>query len=113
MERKSPQRPKDPINLERARDRLTKNHARQGMQRFRKALCDPARLQIVQALSVGRLCVNDLAMAIDRAPAATSQHLRILRDLDIVDGEREGTTVYYSLKRDAGAQLEGLLDQMA
>jgi len=67
------------------------------MDRLRKVLCDPARLEIVQALSAGELCVNDLALAINRAPAATSQHLRVLRDAGIVSARRRGRAVIYSL----------------
>ncbi|MFI5268196.1 MAG: ArsR/SmtB family transcription factor, partial [Chloroflexota bacterium] len=113
MEQDSSIRPKDPIKLQRARVQLTRNHARLGMARLRKALCDPARLQIIEALSSGALCVNDLALAIDRAPAATSQHLRVLRDLELVSGARRGTAIYYSLKPGAATQLEGVLSSLA
>jgi ArsR family transcriptional regulator len=82
------------------------------MDRLRKVLCDPARLEIVQALSAGELCVNDLALAINRAPAATSQHLRVLRALDVVDSVRQGTSVYYHLKQKAGTELEGVLNSL-
>jgi DNA-binding transcriptional ArsR family regulator len=83
------------------------------MSRLRKALCDPARLQIIEALTAGDLCVNDLALAIQRAPAATSQHLRVLRELDLVDSSRKATTVYYSLKSGAATQLQAVLNSLA
>jgi DNA-binding transcriptional ArsR family regulator len=105
--------PKDPIKLERARGRLSRDHAQMGMARLRKALCDPARLQIIEALSAGALCVNDIALAINRAPPATSQHLRVLRDLDLVAGARRGTMIYYSLKPGAATQLEKVLSSLA
>ncbi|HLH24292.1 MAG TPA: metalloregulator ArsR/SmtB family transcription factor [Chloroflexota bacterium] len=66
----------------------------------RATLCEPVRLKIVQALSTGALSVSDLAVAIESARPATSQHLRVLRDLGIVAGERRGTTVYYRLCAD-------------
>ncbi|HLY64370.1 MAG TPA: metalloregulator ArsR/SmtB family transcription factor [Chloroflexota bacterium] len=83
------------------------------MARLRKALCDPARLEIIEALSVTDLCVNDVALAINRAPAATSQHLRVLRDLQLVDTRRRGTTIYYRLHPGAATQLESVLDCLA
>jgi ArsR family transcriptional regulator len=113
MKRNLALQPRDPVNLERARRRLTGASANRAMQRLRKALCDPARLQIVEALTTAELCVSDLALAIDRAPAATSQHLRVLRDLDFVDSARKGTTVYYRLKSSASAQLNGVLNSLA
>ena len=110
---RSPLQPKDPINLNRARERLANRNAQAGMQRLGKALCDPARLEILQALSASPLTVNDLALAIGRAPAATSQHLRVLRELDLVEGARHGTSIHYSLKRGMAAELESILDRLA
>lgn len=83
------------------------------MGRLRKAICDPARMDIMRALAAGQLCVNDLALAINRAPAATSQHLRVLRDLDLVRRERRGTTMYYSLNRDQAAPLQRVFNSLA
>ena len=59
-----------------------------------------ARLKIIQALSEGALSVGDLAVAVESARPATSQHLRVLRDLGLVEGERCGTTIYYRLCTD-------------
>lgn len=83
------------------------------MGRLRKAICDPVRLEIIRALGSGRLCVNDLAIAIKRAPAATSQHLRVLRDLELVNRERHGTTIYYSLNKGTTAPLQRVFQALA
>ncbi|MBV8085522.1 MAG: winged helix-turn-helix transcriptional regulator [Chloroflexi bacterium] len=105
---------KDPVKLERARTRLARHTVQNGMARLRKALCDPARLQIIEALTTGDICVGDLALAISRAPAATSQHLRVLRDLGLVEPHRRGTTIYYGLQEnDATKQLEAVLTTLA
>src|SRR5687767_10813633 len=77
----------DPEQVARARERI-----------HRRAVCEPARMRIVQALSEGPLSVNDLASVIDRTPTATSQHLRILRELGLVEGERRGTVVRYRMR---------------
>jgi ArsR family transcriptional regulator, arsenate/arsenite/antimonite-responsive transcriptional repressor len=70
------------------------------LQLVRATLCEPARLKIIQALSAGALSVGDLAVAVEGARPATSQHLRVLRDLGVVEGERRGTAVYYRLCAD-------------
>ena len=88
---------KDPLQVSRARRRVTPAAAKASIRRLQKVVCDPARLSILQALKTGSLCVNDLALVIERAPAATSQHLRILREVGVVDGVRRGTTIYYRL----------------
>jgi DNA-binding transcriptional ArsR family regulator len=105
--------PRDPIKLQQVRERLSRDSAQAGMDRLRKAICDPARLKIIEALHVGELSVNDIALAIDRAPAATSQHLKVLRDLDLVRGVRRGTSVYYQLKQGTATQLGRVLDSLA
>jgi ArsR family transcriptional regulator len=61
------------------------------------ALGEPTRLRIVHALSVGELCVGDLAAVLGMAVPAVSQHLRVLRDLRIVRNRRVGKMVYYAL----------------
>jgi DNA-binding transcriptional ArsR family regulator len=88
---------RDPSQVARARRRIAPLSAEGAIARIQKVLCDPARLRIVEALTVGPLCVDDLAATIDRAPAATSQHLRVLRDVGLVEGIRQGTMVQYRL----------------
>jgi ArsR family transcriptional regulator len=79
------------------------------MQALRKVLCDPARLLIIEALAEEELCVGDLSLAIERAPAATSQHLRVLRELELVASRRRGTSVYYRLTPAAAERLQAVL----
>ena len=113
MQHSTTQHPKDPIRLERARESLAQDKVRNGMRKLRKALCDPVRLEIIRALTAGPLCVNDLSIAIKRAPAATSQHLRVLRDLDLVDRERRGTTIYYRLSPTQAGRLQSVFNSLS
>lgn len=55
-----------------------------------RALGDPTRSKMVYALSLGELCVSDLAQALGASLSATSHQLRTLRDLDIVHVRRDG-----------------------
>jgi ArsR family transcriptional regulator len=73
---------------------------RERLDLVRATLCEPTRLKIVRALSAGALSVGDLAVAVESARPATSQHLRVLRELGVVQGERRGTTVYDRLCAD-------------
>ncbi len=96
--------------VQQARRRLTGGAALAGIERLQKAICDRARLQIVQALTVGPLSVKDLAVVIDRPPAATSQHLRVLREVGLVEGRRRGGSIYYGLRAEpAGNHLRAVL----
>lgn len=93
-----------PSPIERARRQLPSRPVQAQIERLQKAICEPARLQIFQALSAGPLSVEEIAAVIGRAPAATSQHLRVLRDLGIVERARRGTRVYYRLAQTPAAQ---------
>jgi ArsR family transcriptional regulator len=62
-----------------------------------KALGDPTRSKLVYALSLGELCVSDLAIALGASLSATSHQLRILRDLEIVRVRRAGKSQLYAL----------------
>ena len=55
-----------------------------------KALSDPTRLRLVQMLSEhqGALCVNALAHQLQVSQSAVSQHLRVLRQIGLVQGDR-------------------------
>ena len=73
-----------------------------------KALSDPTRLRLVKLLSEcspgacngGALCVNVLASKLGVSQSAVSQHLRVLRQVGLVRGVRQGYFVHYSLDRD-------------
>jgi len=84
-----------------------------GLNRIQQVLCEPARLRIVAALDGAELTVSELASVIGRRVPATSQHLRLLRDLKIVEGERLGTTVRYRLRSgDATDQIRAVLSAL-
>jgi DNA-binding transcriptional ArsR family regulator len=71
------------------------------LSRMFRALGDPTRSKMVYALSLGELCVSDLAGALGATLSATSHQLRILRDLEIVHVRRAGKSQLYSLNEAA------------
>ncbi len=89
-------RPIDPDGVERARRAVIQ--LRPHVVGVLRALCEPRRFQIVQALRAGELPVRDLAAVIGHAEPATSQHLRVLRQVDLVAQRREHRVVYYRLQ---------------
>ena len=70
-----------------------------------KALGDPTRLRIVQALSLEELCVCDISALMDVSISAISHQLRLLRNLKLVKFRKEGKMVYYSLDDDHVKEL--------
>jgi ArsR family transcriptional regulator, lead/cadmium/zinc/bismuth-responsive transcriptional repressor len=63
-------------------------------------LADPTRLRLVAALSVGELCVCDLAAATGINRTRVSHQLRILREGQLVRSRRDGRVIFYSLDDD-------------
>lgn len=65
-------------------------------ERF-KALADPARLRILNALRPGELAVSELVEVTELSQANVSKHLAILHALGFVQRRKEGLFVYYAL----------------
>jgi ArsR family transcriptional regulator len=62
-----------------------------------RALADPNRLRIVDMLSCQSLCVRDLQAALGVSQPFISRHLAYLRRAGVVQAQREGTRMVYSL----------------
>ncbi len=65
--------------------------------RLCKAIADPKRLLILDALRHGARAVGDIAEELGLSQPNTSQHLAILRERNVVTTSRAGNTIYYSL----------------
>jgi DNA-binding transcriptional ArsR family regulator len=72
----------------------------QQVARIFKVLSSQTRVCILQLLKQRPLCVGALAARLEVSSAAVSQHLRILRDADLVVPDRRGSYVHYRLNRD-------------
>ncbi|HSD82350.1 MAG TPA: metalloregulator ArsR/SmtB family transcription factor [Anaerolineae bacterium] len=60
-------------------------------------LAHPMRLQILELLRHGEVCVCDMQAALGRRQAYISQHLMALREAGLVTCRKEGLRVYYQL----------------
>lgn len=65
--------------------------------RISKVFSVNTRVQIVDLLKNESLCVNALAKKLNISPAAISQHLRILRDAEIVTADKHGYFIHYKV----------------
>jgi len=72
--------------------------------RIFKVLSVNTRVQMIELLKRQSLCVNALARSLEITPAAVSQHLRILRDADIVTADKKGYFVHYRLNEETLAE---------
>jgi ArsR family transcriptional regulator len=62
-----------------------------------QALADPKRILILYALHERPRNVTELTELYDFAQPTVSRHLRFLRERNLVNTEREGNTITYSL----------------
>jgi ArsR family transcriptional regulator len=79
------------------------------------ALADPTRLRLLKLLcsqhEPDALCVNALVGLLGVSQSAISQHLRVLKSVGLVQGERRGYHVHYSVDPDALKRYQGLVSE--
>ena len=74
------------------------------LARIFKVLSVDTRVRMIELLKHRQLCVNALARNLDITPAAVSQHLRVLRDSDIVIADKQGYFVHYRVNPETLAE---------
>ena len=80
--------------------------------RIFKVVSVETRVRIVQLLKDRALCVNALAKMLNITPAAVSQHLRVLRNTEIVTAEKRGYYVHYCLNKETLKKWKSLADTL-
>ena len=78
-----------------------------------KALADPIRLQVIEALGGGERCVCELTEALGLAQSKLSFHLKVLKEAGLLADRQSGRWVYYTLQPKALEQLRGWLAELA
>ena len=78
------------------KSKVTPRH--EARARVFKALGHPTRLFIVETLANGEYCVCGLQKLIGSDLSTVSKHLAKLREAGIVDVERQGNQIFYSLR---------------
>jgi ArsR family transcriptional regulator len=64
-----------------------------------KALSNPSRYRIIKLLYEKPMTAGELKKEIKKTKSATSQHLRLLKNLDILKYYMKGNEVIYELKK--------------
>jgi DNA-binding transcriptional ArsR family regulator len=79
-----------------------------------KALSDPTRLTLTEALREGEeLCVCDLSWIVGRSQNLVSHHLGMLRSRGLVRSRKDGKMVMYSLTEQGFSLLSAVLGDTA
>ncbi len=74
------------------------------------ALAHPARVQIVRLLLARQSCVcGEIVAEMPLAQSTVSQHLKILKDSGLIQGEIDGPRVCYCINKTAMKKLKTLI----
>jgi ArsR family transcriptional regulator len=76
-----------------------------------RALGDPTRREIVRALRAGPLTAGEIGRRFPMTAASVSHHLAVLKEAGLVQAERDGRTIVYTLDATVFQEfLQELLD---
>ena len=80
---------------------------------YAKALAHPARIAIIEYLLKNQTCIcGDLVDELPLAQATVSQHLKELKQVGILKGEVEGTSVCYCLNEQVWNEVKKALNNL-
>ena len=80
---------------------MPKNSVLQQMANFFSIFSDETRLKILSALSISKMCVNDISTSLSLNQTTVSHQLRFLKSAGIVRCNRQGKIVFYALTNEA------------
>ena len=77
-----------------------------------KALADQNRLKLVACLKNGEVCVCDFVDVLGISQPAVSQHLRKLKEADILAERKVGTWKHYRLLEPLSPVVQSVVDEL-
>ena len=80
-----------------------------------KALGDPTRLKIIRILASGMekdLCVTELAKVLGIKQPAASQHIKVLKNVGILEPIRNGQRVQYTVNSDEMVKIKERMNEL-
>ena len=85
---------------------------RKDVTRIFRALSVEKRLEIVRLLAEQTLCVGALSHRLGISAGAVSQHLRVLKDAGLVEPDRRGYFIHYSLAPGAADHCRAVMQSL-
>src|SRR5438445_11153973 len=79
-----------------------------------KALADPTRLTMVASLWKAKepICICDFTAGLELSQPTISHHMAKLKEIGLVEAEKQGIWVYYRLRTDLAPAAKQLLAQL-
>ena len=89
---------------------LTRDEVR--LAKMLKALGNPVRFRIMQYLSEKQMCITgEIVEFTTLAQSTVSQHLKVLREAGLIEGEVEGPAMCYCVSLEGVQFLKGQVDK--
>jgi ArsR family transcriptional regulator, arsenate/arsenite/antimonite-responsive transcriptional repressor len=67
------------------------------LNRVYRALADPTRRRVLELLREGDMTAGELAEHFDVAKPTLSKHFAVLKEADLIHGQKNGTSITYTL----------------
>lgn len=77
-----------------------------------KALADPTRRKILELLKKKDMNAGEIAAEFNMTKPSISNHLSILKQADLVDAEKNGQNIVYSLKTSVLEDMLSLISNL-
>lgn len=97
--------PIDAHAVEIAHQRLIPARQEREARAIIESISNVTRIKIIRALAETPLAAGDLARVVNRTAPATSQHIRVLREIGAIESTRSGNVVRYRLTKGPSAQI--------
>lgn len=89
-----------------------KEQVYQELSRITHAISNPKRMELIDILSQKGFSVDELSKEISMSVASTSQHLQILKSAKLVDTQRQGNFIIYSITDDSVLKLVSAVKEL-
>jgi rhodanese-related sulfurtransferase/DNA-binding transcriptional ArsR family regulator len=89
-----------------------KEQVYQELSRVTHAISNPKRMELIDVLSQKSYSVEELSKEIAMSIASTSQHLQVLKSAKLVDTQRQGNFIIYSITDDSVLRLVSAVKEL-
>ncbi len=100
-------------NLDDLLNKLPSYEQAEELTNILSVLSDPTRLRILWFLCHTKECVNDISEAVNMSAPAVSHHLKLLKQVKIIESKKDGKEMHYTLADNEFARLiHKMIDNM-
>ncbi len=89
-----------------------KEQVYQELSRVTHAISNPKRMELIDVLSQKGYSVEELSKEIAMSIASTSQHLQVLKSVKLVETQRQGNFIIYSITDDSVLRLVSAVKEL-